>query len=206
MRRLLLLLLVLVAPVASAAWYPSLETGALNLRVGQSATVQVRAIWTGTWIVPWSPWYFESTNPGVARVTGSMLTSQPGTMYITALAPGRTNAYIQNWSDFYRVEITVTCGSESPVQAAEARQATKVGEAVTLRALTPIATRTTFTWYHGRIGDTSMPIAASGPELVYATDDPGVHYAWVLATTPCSSSTAEFEIEAITPKRRASRH
>ena len=36
-------------------------------------------------------------------------------------------------------------------------------------------------------------------------NDLGRHHAWVLATTPCSSTTAQFEIEAVAPKRRSAR-
>jgi len=197
-----------VATTASAAWYPELETGAVRIGVGQTVTVRVRAIWTGLWILPWTPWVFDSTNPSVARVEGRMDSSHPGEMRITGVSPGRASAFIHGWThtDFYRVEVTVVCLPEEPVQPARARQTAKAGQPILLQAQTPIASRTTFAWYHGRIGDMSFPIGQSGPEIVYVTDDPGSHYAWVLASTPCSSSTAEFEIDAYRPKRRGARH
>lgn len=204
-RSLLLLTLLFTAATASAAWYPSLETGALRLEVGQSRTVEVRAIWTGTWLVPWSPWNFESTNPGVARVTGSMLDSRPGQMYITALKPGRADAVLQGWTHFYRVEVTVVCGHEDAIAPATPLVTTTTATPVALRAVTDIADRFTFTWYHGRTGDTSFPIGQSGPEIVYVTNDPGEHHAWVMATSPCSTSTTEFTIDARAPRRRTSR-
>jgi len=205
-RRVLVLLLVSTASTASAAWYPALETGAVRIEVGQTTTVGVRAIWSGIWLVEWHPWFFESTNPSVASVTGQMLDSRPGAMVITGLTPGRANGVIQGWSHSYRVEVTVVCGSEENVAAVNPYVVATTRVPITLRALTPHASRTAFTWYHGRTGDMTYPIGQSGPEIVYVTDDPGPHYAWVLATTACSSSTAEFLIDAKPPKRRTSRH
>lgn len=205
-RSLAALLLLSLASTASAAWYPRLETGALRLEVGESATVGVTAVWTGIWIVPWSPWVFESTNPRVALVSGEMPDSRPGQMRITALEPGTANAVIRGWTDFYRVELTVVCGQEERVTAASPYVETRIGTAVSLRAVTPIANRTTFAWYHGRTGDMTYPIHQAGPEIVYVTDDPGLHSVWVMATTPCSTSTTEFVIDAKPPKRRSSRH
>ena len=206
LRRTLPLLIVLLATTtASAAWYPSIETGAVRLEVGQTTTVGVRAIWTGIWLMPWTPWIFESTNPQVARVTGEMPDSRRGEMLITALRPGRADAVIQGWSHFYRVEITVVCGNEPPIAAANPNTVVTTGVPLLLRANTPIADRTTFTWYHGRTGDMSFPIGQSGPEIVYVTRDPGRHYVWAMATTPCSTSTTEFAIDAHPAKRRTSR-
>ncbi len=207
MRRWIVVLVLLsLAATASAAWYPSLEDNLVRLEVGQSVTVTVRAVWTGLMVVPWTPWIFESSNPDVARVQGQMLDSRPGVMRITGVSPGRAQGLIRPTSTFYRVDVTVVCGKEDAVQPATAWQTTKPGEPVTLRAVTPIAGRTTFTWYHGQVGDTSAPIAGSGPEIPFATNDAGPHYAWVLATTPCSSSTAEFRIDAVPPRRRSARH
>jgi hypothetical protein len=205
-RALLALFLVSVASSASAAWYPSLETGAILLEVGETQNVGVRAIWTGLMIVPWQPWVFASTNPSVATVSGEMLDSRPGQMRITALRPGRADGIILGWTNYYRVEVTVVCGRENAVQAAPSRQTAVVGVPISLHAVTPIAERTTFTWYHGRVGDTSFPISQSGADVVYVTDDAGPHFVWVLATTPCSSSTAEFQIDAVNPRRRGARH
>jgi hypothetical protein len=207
MRRSLLALLLLgLTSSASAAWYPRLEKTGVLLEVGQSTTVEVYAVWTGIWLVPWTPWTFQSTNPRVASVTGEMPDSRKGLMVITAREPGRANAVISGLSDYYRVEVTVVCGNEDSVVAASPTLTATTGTPITLRAYTPHANRTTFAWYHGRTGDMSFPIGQSGPEIVYVTDDAGPHSVWVLATTSCSSSTAEFLIEARPPKRRPSRH
>lgn len=201
-----LVVTLLFAWNASAAWYPKLDGNLVRVEVGETVKVRVSAAWTGFSVVPWTPWIFESSRPDVAQVDGAMLNSQPTHMRITGLRPGHATGMIRPWSSYYSVDVTVVCGQESPVQAAEPRQATKIGEAVALRAVTPIAARTTFTWYHGLVGDMSAPIAGSGPEIPFATNDPGQHHAWVLATTPCSSSTAQFTIDAAAPKRRGVRH
>ena len=205
-RSLVVLALCSLATTASAAWYPKLDGNLVRMEVGETVKIRVSAVWTGLWLVPWTPWIFESSRPDVIQVEGAMFNSQPADMRITALRPGEAKGMIRPWSTFYSVDVTVVCGNESPVQAAEPRQTTKIGEAVALRALTPIAARTTFTWYHGQVGDLSAPIAGSGPEIAFATNDAGPHYAWVLATTPCSSSTAQFTIDAVSPRRRTARH
>jgi hypothetical protein len=204
-RSLLLLGLLFLAANASAAWYPRLDTGAVRLEVGETTTVGVHAIWTGLWIVSWRPWYFESTNPSVARVTGEMPDSRPGEMRIAALKPGRADAVIEGWTHFYRVEVTVVCGHEDPIAPASPIITTTTRTPIALRAVSNIADRFTFTWYHGRTGDTSFPIGQSGPEIVYVTNNPGEHHVWVMATSPCSTSTTEFTIEARPARRRTSR-
>jgi hypothetical protein len=205
-RSIVTLALLFAATSASAAWYPSLETGALRLEVGQSRTVEVRAIWAGIWVIPWTPWNFASTNPSVARVTGDMPDSRPGLMRITALKPGFANAIIEGMSPYYRVEVTVVCGHEDSISAARPIVTATTGEPIALRAVSNIADRQTFTWYHGRTGDMTFPIGESGPEIVYVTNDPGEHHVWVMATSTCSTSTTEFVVEAKPPRRRTSRH
>ncbi len=204
-RSILTLALLLAATTASAAWYPRLDTGAVRLEVGETTTVGVHAVWTGIWIVPWNPWYFESTNPSVARVTGEMLDARPGEMRITALKPGLADAVIEGWTHFYRVEVTVVCGHEDSVAAARPIVTATTGVPIALRAVSNIADRQTFTWYHGRTGDMTFPVGQSGPEIVYVTNDPGLHHVWVMATSACSTSTTEFLIDAKAPRRRASR-
>lgn len=201
-RALVLAASFVFATAASAAWYPSIDPTYVRVEVGQTKTATVRAIWTGIWVIPWTPWVFVSSNPSVAQVAGRMDNSLPGTMYITGVKPGNALATIDGWTSFYSVDIDVVCGREDPIQAALPQQHTLINVPVALRALTPIANRTSFTWYHGHIGDLSHPINGSGFEIPYVTNDVGAHYAWVLATTPCSQSMAEFRIDAHAPKRR----
>jgi hypothetical protein len=209
-RTLLLLVIAALAPAALGGYYePRFDRQRVTVAVGETVTVRVTA---GYVYFPWlpatfSPWVFGSESSSIAHVQGMLdAADDVGTMLITGRKPGRTYARARPWDSDNVVDVTVVCAAEEPVQAAEPRQSTRPGLPVTLRAVTPAAERATFTWYHGRVGDMSAPIAGSGPELVFASNDHGVQHAWVMATTVCSSSTAQFEIETAAPKRRSVRH
>lgn len=212
MRHVVVALLLLSGPAASAQFMrPVAHPSQVTVLVGETVTVRV----TGevvSWLtggMPFQPWRFKAANPKYIRVEGSF--QDPWSlapMRITGLRPGKTKALFDERLDetTYFVDVTVRCGKEPPIQAAEPQQSVKTGEPVTLRAVTPIAARTTFTWYHGAIGDMSAPIAASGPELELTPATAGKHSVWVMASTPCSTSTVEFEVEAWSPRRRTARH
>lgn len=208
-RTLLLLVIAALAPAALGGYYePRFDRHRVTVHVGETTKVRVTA---GYVYFPWLPsiftrWDFSSGNSSIAQVQGMLdEVDDVGTMLITGRKPGRTHARARPWDSENVVDVTVVCAAEAPVQAAEPRQATRPGVPVTLRAVTPAAERATFTWYHGRVGEMSAPIANSGPEVVFASNDHGVQYAWVMATTLCSSSTAQFEIEVTTPRRRSAR-
>ena len=210
-RMLLLLLLAAVAPAALGGYYaPKLERRKVTVAVGETVRVRVTAVYVPFPSLPsvmFTPWAFESVRPTIAAVHGSLQSVDGvGTMLITGRRQGETFARARPWDDQNVVDVTVVCPAEAPVQAAEPRQSTRPDVPVTLRAVTSAAAPTTLTWYHGRVGDMSAPIAASGPEIAFVSNDHGVQYAWVMATTPCSSSTAQFEIEVTAPKRRVARH
>jgi hypothetical protein len=122
---------------------------------------------------------------------------------VTGVAPGTAILTIRN-EEYMSTTIDIFCGHEDPIHAAEPRVVGNIGRPVTLEAVTPIAHRTTFAWYRGRQGDPSSPISASGPELSY-TPSAGTQYVWVLATTPCSSSMAEFRVDGHPARRRTVR-
>ena len=208
MRRSLsaLLLLALAAPL-SAGYYAKAEVDAVTVRVGETVEVRVDALYFPWSVVEFRPIVFESSNPRFIKVTGRMSLPQTSYIRIVGIRPGHVQAlFATKEGNAGAVDVTVVCGKEPAIQTAEAQQRAKIGEPVTLRAVSPIAERTTFTWYRGLVGDMSAPIAAAGPELELTPNEPGQHYAWVMATTPCSSSTAQFEIEAFAPKRRGVRH
>ena len=123
---------------------------------------------------------------------------------IRGVSPGRTG--ILRSTGGYYVKIRVICGAEAPVIAEQPLIKARVGETVQLRAVTDIADRTTFQWYEGHSGDTSHPIAMGSAELPYRASATAKQYVWVLATTACTSSAAEFEIEVAPSRRRAARH
>ena len=204
MKRLVLLAaLLLLAATASAAWYPVAEPGYLRLKVGESGTIHVRAVWTGIWVLPWTDWIFDTTNRHVATAEGRMTSSRPYDVTVTANHPGWADLTVSGFNWTY-ASIEVVCGSEDPVQAVQGSVLATIGRPVTLEAFTPIAARTTFTWYRGRIGDASSPLPGSGPKIVF-TPRSASEAVWVLATTPCSTSMAEFRVTSHASKRRATR-
>ncbi|HEX6088093.1 MAG TPA: hypothetical protein VF266_26420 [Thermoanaerobaculia bacterium] len=209
MRKILAMLLLLAAPAEAGHYYgkPSVDTA--RIKVGETLRVRIDAAY-----VPMSggmefrPLVFESSNERIIEVTGKMPLPVTDFMYVTGLRPGRAQALLldRNGVRSGVVEVTVVCGREPEIQAATPSLSAKIGMPVLLRAETPIAERTTFTWYRGLVGDMSEPLAASGPEFLFASNDPGVQHAWVMATTPCSSSTAQFAVDVVAPKRRSARH
>ena len=195
--------------VEAGHYYGKPSVDAVRLKVGETLRVRIDAAY-----IPMSggmefrPLVFESGNERLIEVTGKMPLPVTDFMYVTGLRPGRAQALLldRNGVRSAVVEVTVVCGREPEIQAAAPLQSAKLGAPVTLRAETPIAERTTFTWYRGLVGDMSEPLAASGPELELTTNEPGLHHAWVMAMTPCSSSTASFAVDVVAPKRRSARH
>lgn len=206
-RALLLLAMVSLATTAAAAWYPEFNPTYVRVEVGETRWVRVRAIWTGLMIVPWSNWFFDSTDPRIAHIDDVMVQSGVKDIAITGVAPGEAGLFVHGYaSNRPRVAVDVVCGVETTIENATPEVRTIAGKPATLRVETPIAHRTAFTWYRGRNGDTSQPIVgATGPQATLTPQGQGTEYAWVLATTPCSRSAAEFRIDALTPKQRASR-
>jgi hypothetical protein len=190
-------------------WTAQPEVSAVRVLVGQTVRVRVKAYQlylSGG--IEFRPLTFKSGNRRIIEVTGRMPVPETNYIQITGVRPGKAHALMVWADDSIRgaVEATVVCGKEPAIQTAQPHQTTKVGTPVMLRAETRIAERTTFTWYRGLVGDMSEPLAASGPELELTTSEPGLQHAWVMATTPCSSSTAQFAIDVVAPKRRSARH
>ncbi|PYQ31586.1 MAG: hypothetical protein DMF56_00290 [Acidobacteria bacterium] len=129
---------------------------------------------------------------------------QDGHFEIYGISPGDT--VIPRSTGGYYVKIHVVCGSELPVRAERPVIAGRAGEPVQLRVLSEIAQRTTFQWYAGHIGDTSQLLATGGAELTFTPLTSTKQYVWVSAITPCSLSTAEFEIDVPPVRSRAVRH
>lgn len=147
------------------------------------------------------PWEHLSGDPSIAIVR--RLTDDKSRLEVRGVSPGNTG--IPGPGGYY-VRIKVVCGVEAPVIAEEAVIHARAGAAVPLRALAAAAERTTFQWYAGRSGDTSHPLAGGGTEVTYTPTASPKQYVWVLATTACTSSAAEFEIDVPTARTRAARH
>lgn len=199
-----LLLLLALAPRASAAWLPVRCQNALELKVGETKPARMCVMWSGFSPSPWIDLVFESNNPGVAEARGVMKSSIPIEIPVTAIRPGEAAITQKNLS-WPLVLIFVTCGDEPPIVSATPHVATLVGKPVSLRVETPIAHRTSFAWFYGRTGDRSTPLPGAGPELAWTPPTRGTHYVWVQATTPCSTTSSELRIDAQAPKQRAAR-
>lgn len=210
MRRTLIALAVLfVALPMSASWWPVWSDRNVHVVVGDTAIVLVHAQWSG--LVDYGNgvhWTFASSNPTVAEASVSMEGPSEVPMRIVGVSPGRAfivQAGGNGLGSTAYVTIDVSCGAESPIAAATpAVQGTR-GVPMTLIATSQIANRSAFHWYVGRIGDTSHPLDNYGAHAVYVPDAYGVQHVWVQATTPCSTSTAEFTIDVPLPRSRAVR-
>lgn len=204
-RVLVLVALVLLASNASAVWSPQMFPRYMRFRVGETREVEVWGTWSGFSPWPWSDWAIYSTKPNIVSAPEIVMTT-PSRLFVpvTGVAPGTATLMIRNYDRYPITTIDIFCGDEDPIRAAEPRVTATIGKPVTLEAVTPIAHRTTFAWYRGRQGDQSSPLSALGPEISYAPVA-GTQYVWVLATTPCSSSMAEFRVDGHPSKRRAVR-
>jgi hypothetical protein len=206
MRTVLAFILALSFPPPVHRWVPRFERTYIRMEVGETHSIGVRAIPTNS-PPAWKPWIFLVTDPAIAHVDAVMTTPAAMDVLVTGLAPGQAGLYVEGVAvQLAFVTVDVACGSEEAISVATPVVKTIVGKPVTLRAETPIAHRTAFTWYRGRSGDESQPIAgAAGPELTLTPETRGTEYVWVRATTPCSTSTAELRIDAQPPKQRAAR-
>lgn len=201
---LFVLAAAIAAPLAAGDWWPDWTPRYMQLMVGEHRTARVLAKWSG--LVDYGNgihWSFASDNTYVALGSVDVEDARAHDVDIVAVAPGK--AWIagvgQRW-----VEIDVICGApEPPVRAAAPVIRARAGEMLTLRALSDIAARSRFTWYLGRDGDTSHPLAATGTEIFFVPRTAGTQYLWVNATTPCTASTAEFRIDVSARPRAAGR-
>ncbi|HEX6088092.1 MAG TPA: hypothetical protein VF266_26415, partial [Thermoanaerobaculia bacterium] len=193
--RSLFLALLFATSAHAGGWWVDASPKSLRVEVGSTETVRIYARWSGlTVYYPWSPWRVFSTRPSIAAANAEV--PSPSTyVYVTVagIAPGKASLYVDGTAvSGQYVDIDVVCGEEAPVVNATPVTATRAGVPVTLRVESRMTGRTTFTWYRGRLGDTSSPITNAGPSLEFTPNGPGAHSVWVMATTTCSSSTAEF--------------
>ncbi|HEX7831611.1 MAG TPA: hypothetical protein VF787_18290 [Thermoanaerobaculia bacterium] len=208
-RVLLLAVLIALAMPVSATWWPTVSPRAIRVAVGETTSVTATAWWSGlTDYGGGINWRFVTPDPDIAKVDTTMTTSGSREVAITGVAPGQTYIlYIRNGSlnPSGLADITVYCGDEPAVKPAEALVETKLGDEVTLQAMSSIADRSTFVWYAGELGDTSRAIPFGGTTLTFTPETSGVHHYWVMATTPCSASSTAFEVNVRPLKRRAVR-
>lgn len=204
---LVLLALLFAAFPAAASWWPSFSPRTLQLEVGDQTSVEVRAMWSG--LVDYGNgihWTFRSDDSRVATATATVEDSSAHLVPVEAVGPGVARICLGNSSEACYVTIYVHCGDEAPVLAAQPVLRAELHEPVTLSVVTPIAQRTHFTWFRGRMGDRSHPLDAASAEITFAPDAYDTQYVWVSAVTSCSTSSAEFRIDVPRPRSRAVRH
>jgi hypothetical protein len=163
-----------------------------------------------------SPYHYEffTDMPSVATVRGfssGSSTCHPdpspdnGVVYVIAVAPGvahvRTGTYPLDLS-------TITVLPQVlPVEIRTEAARVLSGQQVSMTAIVPGYDQTAiFSWYRGRLGDTTHPIRTSlDPHLTVTLIDAGVSYIWVQALAGSFASSDEIGIEIVQPRRRASR-
>jgi len=206
-RTFLLAVASLLLAGRALAFIPVFPLREVTVRIGERFDVPVHAGWSGL-LVSWNyyHWEFISADERIARVGGVLQSpATDGTISITGVEPGDTSVRFAPHGDWPWLTIHVICGIEPPVIAAKPVITSLQGQTVSIQAITPVASRATFQWYAGRIGDDSHPITdgGAGPELRLLTETAGTTYVWVVVRTSCSASMAEFRID-VAPLRRRS--
>ncbi|HXH39478.1 MAG TPA: hypothetical protein VNN08_12685 [Thermoanaerobaculia bacterium] len=206
-RTLLLAAALLLVAGGAFAYIPIFPVSDVTVRSGEEIIVPVAAGWSG--LDPtWTQYHFEffSGDESVALVEGVLQSPDThGTISITGVGPGDTSVRLGPNSIWPWLRIHVVCGPEPAVIAVNPAITAREGQAVSIQAITPVASRAVFLWYSGRIGDFSHPITdgGAGPQLRLKTETAGTSYVWVLARTPCSESMAEFRIDVVPLRRRS---
>ena len=200
----------LVAASANASWLPVFSPNVIQLRPGQSTTITAQGAWFGWSYVPFMPMTFTAADPAIAAVTGSLPTTKPVSVQITALQPGVTRlGVLQSGGAFIlpTSPIIVVADRELAVSVA-ASDPQIVGQNVTLSAASddPDAT---YAWYGGRPnGDLSIWQVGTGPTVTVVPLGLYVHEYWVLATSPrgAAIATIAFHPKPAPRRRRATGH
>lgn len=197
-------LLAVASPLA-ASWYWTPDD--VHLVAGRSTTVTVRFVFTG--LLPWpqpSETTFRSDDESVAIANVRIVDKATHEVEIRAVGPGaaRIRTYDGGkFGDWAWVHIKVVCEQEAPVSPVFPVLRASIGVPVMIAVDSAWPDRTVFTWYCGRQGDRSQPIAASGPAITFTPDTYGTQYVWVSATTSCSESATEVRIDVPPARRRA---
>jgi len=196
-----------VATPLAAGWWPKWNPSEVQLVVGETTTVQVHPMWSGTANYDENiNWTFRSDASFVATASCLVTDTHVHDVRITAVGPGAASIRQEipsGLDEVAWVRINVVCAPETPVRAAAPILHGSIGEPVAIEAVSEIAERTTFTWYLGREGDRSHPLDSIGPRRAFTPNAYGSQYLWVSAITRCSVSATEFRVDVVPPRRRA---
>ena len=211
-RGLCILATLFLASAARAAWMPFFQPGYVVLRPGEATVVDASAGWaSGLWYFPFStPWMFTSKDPSVATVQGHVLTSS------------------QTWPiriDAHRVGVTHVLIIDPPIMGvdreymlivvAERYEPVSIGvngvfapgRTITLSAVTD-SPDATFTWYQGRLGQTTWGSVGTGRDLTFVPQFTTRYEYWVSMVSPTGAGASAIAVEVTDPRprRRATRH
>jgi hypothetical protein len=198
-----LLVLALTSVPAFAYEEARLDPDRIRIRVGESADIRVGVHHVSGFNYTMWRFYFSPDRDDLIRLNGTVDYAYPnwgGTMHVQGLAPGMAEI----WSGGRRyATVEVTCAHVESVQPLSPSLTAKKGEPVRLGVIASDDPARVLQWYAGRIGDSSHPLAASAVDLEITLKEAGTHYFWVSANSTCSSSSAEFRVDVISPRRRA---
>lgn len=210
LRRGLLLASLFLATSAFATWNPSFSSRYEELTVGETRTIELRAIWSGISFFEFYGWRCDSDNEQVAYVEGGLPTLRDsGEVRITAIAPGE--AGIRLWvgsakSPMPTAYVTIVVRPNPVTVSIVPSEWTAItGRPVTLTASAEGSPHT-FTWYRGRLGDTTQPLPGTKNKQTVTPAKPGLAYYWVSAVAVHGSNSAEIAIDVKPPRRRAAGH
>lgn len=162
-------------------------------------------------------WSFTSDNSSVADIHGFAKGSgylQPdplpnnGDIFVKGIGPGVAHVGIAGFTAAYA---TITVETPPlPVQVDPPAVTVDRGLMVILTASVPDRLVVLFTWYLGRLGDTSHFLQSSNdPTLRFVPTSPlttPTTYVWVQAASTDAISTAEVSIHLTQPRRRLAHH
>jgi len=215
MRTLIVMLLaVVVAPPLAGQAGPVVSPKEITMHAGDAAVLGGYQHAGG--LSCGFPYHYQffSDMPSVATVRGfasgsSTCNPDPlpdnGVVYVVAVAPGvahlRTGGYPVDLSTI------IVLPQILPVEIHAEALRVLSGQQVSLTAIVPGYDQAAmFSWYRGRIGDTTRPIrTSSDPRLTTTLTEAGVSYIWVQALAGSFASSDEIGIEIVQPRRRASR-
>lgn len=179
----------------------------ITLGVGETTTVMAQGLAGCCSSFPWHVEFRASSS--MANVRG-LLESPNWTAVITVtgLAPGTTSIVSPFIGDgrWPLATINVVCRPEHPAVPLVAAVTTMPGQPVKLAVSVETLFGKGFAWYDGRDPGASLPLYGAGPEITYTPEVAGTHYVSVVVSGPCATtSTVEFRVDAVNPRRRAVR-
>ena len=180
-----------IAVRADGAWWPVFEPRYVQIRPGETVTINVHAAWlSGVSLVPFMPMTFISADPAVAAVEGFLPTTSAAPLRITGLQPGITRAVVleRPGPPMPTSAIIVVAAAELPVDISITGVIAK-GHPITLTAVSdePDAT---FTWFSGSPTGLYTWFAATGREYVFTPEFDAFFDFWVLMTSPRGAGIA----------------